>query len=128
MKNKFFVTSLVFILVLALSLPSKTHAQGVGSPFGGLVSFSIPCTCTPSLLWVWHTPLFLGGPIVATGPLVYSPFTTIPYPEYMFGVPGAWDLGTYIPGVQACWMYAVFFCFPLPSIGLMTMAGTSLPI
>ena len=127
MKNKYFLPFFISLsMILVLLVPSRTNAQV--APFGGFVNFSIPCTCTASLLWVWHTPLFLGGPIVATGPLVYSPFTTIPYPHYLFGIPGTWDLGSYIPGVQACWMYAGFFCFPLPSIGLMTLAGTSLGI
>lgn len=127
MKKKHFLTSLISLtLVGVLFLPSQTHAQVL--PFGGLVSFSIPCTCSAGMRWVWHTPLFLGGPIAITGPVVYSPFSTVPYPHYLFGVPSTWDLGSYIPGVQACWMYAVVACFPLYSIGLMTMTGTSVPI
>ena len=110
------------VLVFALSVPSFTHAQEL--PFGGLVSVSFPCTCSFTLA-VWFTPLYLGGPIVLSGPLVYSPYSTIPYANFLIGVPATWELGSYIPGVQACWMYYGVTCAPFPTIGVMTKVGTS---
>ena len=76
---------------------------------------------------IWFTPLYLGGPVAITGPLVYSPYSTIPYPYYMIGVPAVWHLGSYIPGVQACWMFVAVGCVPFPTLGLMTKVGTSRP-
>lgn len=99
--------------------------------FGGLINFDIPCTCPGTIgnLWIWHTPLFLTvSPSPLTGPLAWSPFYTIHYPMYFFGVPGSYDLGAYIPGVQACWLLIPAvppFCIPLVNIGLMTQEGTS---
>ena len=110
--------SFVFTLLPLQSI----HAQTL--PFGGLASFSVPCTCSGTM-WVWFTPLYLGGPAILTGPLVYSPYSTIPFAYYLIGLPGIWHLGSYVPGVQACWMYAAAGCFPLPSFGLMFMVGTN---
>ncbi|KKW15829.1 MAG: hypothetical protein UY54_C0003G0005 [Parcubacteria group bacterium GW2011_GWA2_50_10b] len=122
MKMKITALTLLFSFAVFFLPARPAHAQGL--PFGGLATFSIPCTCSATLA-VWFTPLYLGGPIVITGPIVYSPYSTIPYAYYMTGVPGVWHLGSYLPGVQACWMYAVAGCFPFPTIGLMTKVGTS---
>ncbi len=105
-----------------LLLPVSTSAA-VGLPFGGIAAFPLPCTCTGTVA-IWFAPLYLGGPIAITGPLVYSPYSTIPFANYMTGVPGVWHLGSYLPGVQACWMFGGITCFPFPTIGLMTKVGT----
>ena len=102
--------------------PTKAEAQLL--PFGGLVSFSFPCTCSFTLA-VWLTPLYLGGPIILSGPLVYSQYSTILYGNFLIGEPGTWELGSYIPGVQACWMYYGLTCAPFPTIGVMGEVGTS---
>jgi len=123
MKNKPYLSlTLILSLIFAFSLPSRASAQGL--PFGGLVTAFFPCTCSFTLA-VWFTPLYLGGPIVVTGPLVYSPYSTIPYGNFLVGVPGTWEIGSYLPGAQACWMYAGLTCFPFPVVGLMTKVGTS---
>lgn len=57
--------------------------------------------------------------------MVYSPYSTILYAYYNIGVPGTYALGSYTPGVQACWMYVVTGCIPLPAIGLMFQVGTN---
>jgi|SRR3989344_2662923 len=117
------ITSIFFISVV---LPlAKVRAQ-VELPFGGLANFPIPCTCSLTVA-VWFTPLYLGGPAAVTGPLVYSPYLTIPYAYYLVGVPGVWHLGSYIPGVQACWMYVGVACVPFPTLGVMTKVGTNRP-
>ena len=127
MKSKLIIVSIFFITCVGLFLPAlsvKAQVPIVERPFGGVVSFSLPCTCSGNL-WVWFTPLSLGGPVVVTGPLVYSPFYTTLYANFRIGVPTTWHLGSYLPGVQACWMYAVVGCFPFPATGLMTKVGTN---
>ena len=124
--RKQFITLIVLLTILVFFLPtSPVHAQTL-LPFGGLTSFPIPCTCSGTL-WVWFTPLYLGGPVVISGPVIYSPFSSLLFAYYMIGTPGTWNLGSYIPGAQACWMIAPppIGCFPLPATGLMFMVGTN---
>lgn len=124
MKKKPFLAFIIsLVLVGALSPTSSVRAQ-YESPFGGLVSFYYPCTCTANL-WIWFTPLYLGGPAVITGPMVYSPYATIPYANYQIGIPGTYHLGSYLPGTQACWMYIGYGCIIWSSVGLMTKVGTN---
>lgn len=127
MKKGHFPISLIFFALVGLSLPiSSAHAQGL--PFGGLVSFTLPCTCSGNLA-IWFTPLYLGGPVPVTGFLAYSPFSTIPYSHYKFGVPFTWHLGSYLPGVQACLMIVPKKgCVPFPVFGLINKVGTSFTI
>lgn len=111
-------------ITLFLTMSSPVSAQVTPElPFGGLVSLSTPCTCSGTL-YVWFTPLYISG-IPITGPLVYSPYSTILYAKFSIGVPSKWHIGTYLPGVQACWQYAAVGCVPIPSIGLMTKVGTN---
>lgn len=111
---------LSFIFFCAVTLPSPLHAQVM---FGGLDVWEIPCTCSP-FMYTWFTPLFL-GPVPVTGALAVPDTGTI-FPFYQL-FPSAWALGTYTPGVQSCWMYAVAGCFPLPVLGTMDpTTGTSL--
>jgi len=127
MKKKQFITLIISLTLVGLSLPVSSSAQTLPKllPFGGLVSSSVTCTCSPGNLWIWFTPLYLGGPVVITGPLVYSPFSTVLYGYYNIGVSGTWHLGDYTPGVQACWMYAGTGCVTVPSVGLMNKVGTN---
>jgi len=118
---------LVVLLVVSSWLlvgASAAQAQTGLLPFGGIVSFPTTCTCSGTI-WIWFTPLYLGGPVVITGPMIYSPYSTVLYGYYNIGVPGTWHLGDYIPGVQACWMYAGTGCVALPAIGLMSKVGTN---
>ena len=135
----------IFIVIL---IPTHINAQfrggrsgGTGGgasfqptlPFGGLVSYTIPCTCPSSIgnLWIWFTPLYLGAPVPATGSLVYVPYSSRLFAWFNIGIPATWHLGSYHPGVQACWMIIPppgVGCFPLPSAGVITQVGTSKPI
>lgn len=128
-KKTLIIFSLLLVLIVSAISPARSHAQAIGLPFGGYVNYSLPCTCSGTL-WVWFTPLYLGGPIIGAGPLVYSPFSTLLFSNYLIGVPGTWHLGSYVPGAQACWMIApppAVGCVPLPAAGVMTAVGTSLP-
>lgn len=117
---------LTMLIVGGLFLPLfSTRAQTL-LPFAGITTTIYPCTCSGTL-WIWYTPLWLGGPayIPSGGPMVYSPFSTILYAYYNIEVPGTYVLGSYTPGVQACWMYVVTGCVIFPSTGLMFQAGTN---
>jgi hypothetical protein len=112
---------LVAAFFFTLALPTHSHAQ---VPFGGLDVFEFPCTCSPYTYTVFF-PLYLGNPVPVTGVLAVPDAPTLFAFYELF--PSAWALGTYTPGVQACLMYAVAGCFPLPVLGVMTpYTGTSL--
>ena len=105
-------------------------------PFGGLVSYTVPCTCPTSAgnLWIWFTPLYFGSPFPAAGPLVYVPASSKPYSWFSVGIPGMWHLGTYTPGSQGSQSCEMLVpppgtgCFPLPSMGTIKFLGTTKPI
>lgn len=122
------------VVAVFLLYPPEIHAGSLPStlPFGGLVSYTLPCTCPSSAgnLWIWFTPLYFGAPAPAAGPLVYVPGASQLFAWYMIGTPGAWHLGSYTPGVQACLMIIPppgTGCFPWPSLGTITQVGTSKP-
>jgi hypothetical protein len=120
--------SILFFILTITILPLRAHALVPPlMPFGGWPDITpIPCTCSIGL-WSWFGPLYITGSIPLTGPLVYLPYSTLPLANYLITAPATPHLGSYIPGVQACWMYAVAGCFPLPSLGLMGFVGTGLP-
>lgn len=121
-------------MVVGVFLPlSRAEAQlgGLinGLPFGGLVNYTVPCTCPGSIgnLWIYFTPFWFSS-VPATGAVVYVPYTSQLYAWYHIGVPGTYHLGSYTPGVQACWMLLpppATGCFPLPAVGVINQVGTS---
>lgn len=105
----------------AIALPNTSHAQ---VPFGGLDVMTIPCTCGFVYNWHYFAPLFLNNPVPISGPLAAP--QAIAFPFYILH-PGAWALGLFTPGVQACWMYVGFGCAPLPSYGAISpLTGSSI--
>lgn len=92
--------------------------------FGGRAIYTIPCTCSAST-WAWFAPLFLTA-VPVTGPVVYVPYATVPFANYTPSVPSIEHVGGYMPGVQACWIYAGYTCITVPSVGVMTFVGTGL--
>ena len=104
----------------AFAFPSQSYAQ---VPFGGLIVYTVPCTCGFTVNYHWFAPLFI--PIPTTGPLA-APVTPNLFPFFILH-PGAWALGLYTPGVQSCWMYAAVACFPLPVLGTITPFTGSSP-
>jgi len=119
MKNIIFGSLFFFC---AMTFPSPSHAQ---VPFGGLDVFMIPCTCGGAYAWHFFSPLFL-GPAPVTGALAVSTVIPLAFPSYYLH-PGAWALGQYTPGVQACWMYIGYGCAMLSELGVISpFTGTSL--
>jgi hypothetical protein len=132
-KKSFLFLAFTVVLFAATLVPERAKAQITGgAPFGGLVVGVLPCTCPATLgnFWVSYAPLWFGS-APAVGALVYSPLTTKLHPLYQPVFPGKWHLGTYAPGVQACWMInpAVLVtgipCVPFPAAGIITSLGTS---
>jgi hypothetical protein len=114
---------LAIVVVGTLSAPQKVKAESVNQPFGGMVTFTLPCTCSANLA-IWFTPLWLGNKPF-TGFLVYNPASTVLYANYKIGTPTAWHLGLYIPKVQACYVIVPGGCVLVPSYGTMLYTGTS---
>ena len=120
----------VFIWITPVNLFAFSLGAGgmiPGLPFGGIVSFTIPCTCSKNL-WIWFTPLHISGKTIA-GPLIYQPGYTTLYGDFAIGIPGTWHLGSYIPvvGNGVCWQYVGTACVVMPNYGLINKLGTGLP-
>jgi hypothetical protein len=117
---KKFLLGLLFFF-FATTMPSVSSAQ---APFGGLEVAIFPCTCSLQFLH-YFAPLYL-GPIPIAGALTYPMGAPT---AFLFGLlkPGSWALGSYTPGIQACWVWAGKFCFPIPTFGhISPLTGTSL--
>lgn len=126
MKNNFLALSVSVILLVASFFAgfSVTKSQAVVPlGFGGQVVTWLPCTCSGSL-WIFYAPLKVPSSFPG-GPLNYAPYSTLTYSFYNMVTPGVWHLGTYMPGVQGCWIEAGFTCVPLPVLGQEIMVGTS---
>jgi hypothetical protein len=124
------ISNILAILVLTsfFLVPIRANALSLGLlGWGGLTSFTTPCTCSGAL-WIWYAPLY---PIqtfpLLSGALTYMPGQTILKAWGLIGVPTTWALGQFIPGLQVCLIGAPPACAPLPSLGHMYLVGTSNP-
>jgi len=121
-KKKLLAIIVSLTLIVGVSLPiSSTRAATL--PFGGMVVYSVVCTCSANY-WIFFAPLWLGN-VPTVGPLVYTPGLTILYQNFKIGVPGAWHLGGYLPIPSACRFYVLYTCIPFPAYGLINYTGTS---
>ncbi len=116
------LTSIILGLAI-LFTPFSAKAFGFGLPFGGLVTSVIPCTCSGGV-WISYTPLFLGSNIPTVGSLYFSPVSIL-YAWFQLGVPGTWNLGSFLPGPGACLIIVGEACSPLPAEGTIEYMGTS---
>lgn len=107
---------LVLLFGVTYSINVKP-ARAVGIPFGGLVTSMTYCTCSGNFLVALSLP--------RPGLYTYSPYSSFLFMNYLVA-PGSWLLGTYIPGVQACWFYVGAGCAPFPNLGVISMTGTTL--
>lgn len=130
LNKKLLILMVAILLISPVGAFAFTPGPGAfvpGLPFGGLVIFSEPCTCSDNL-WIWFTPLY-PGPLPPAGPLVYQPDFTTLYGNFAIGIPATWHLGSYTPivGNGACWIDIGGACVPRSNLGLMNKVGTSLP-
>lgn len=110
-------------LLVALAvfwMPVPSHAQ---VPFGGLEVLEFPCTCSP-FMYVAFAPLYIASVVPVTGSMA-DEYTHI-FAHFVPHV-GAWQLGYFTPGVQACWMYVGTGCAPLAVLGtILPATGSSI--
>lgn len=113
--NKFFIiTSLISITFLFFS---HTYAQEEpvvvnyqGTPFGGIITGLIPCTCSNNYL-IYVVDLVSRS---VKSIVVSPPFSRL-YLFYTFN-PGQWALGTFSPG-PICLVTTTTGCNEIPSDG-----------
>lgn len=131
-RKKIFI--LLSLIIFFWIIPASSSASGLGAgafvpglPFGGLVSFTLPCSCSANL-WIWFSPLHF-PPKTIVGPLIYQPGYTALYGDFAIGIPGTWHLGSYTPvvGNGVCWQYVGEACVVMPNLGLINKVGTGLP-
>ena len=122
-KKHTLLLSIIFFFVLittAYVVKIKRSEAALGVPFGGLVLWEYPCTCSPGTIMVYlslpRPGLYAVNP-TALGPLLFLDKVI---------APGSWLLGSYAPGVQSCIMYYGVTCAPFPVLGTITSTGTSL--
>ncbi len=121
----------IFCIVSAILIPMGVRAQLYQPPFGGLVAFVVPCTCSFGYYITYAILHPINYPWV-TRSLVFQPGVSIPHPhlEYMTTpTPTSWELGTFTPGGQ-CLVTApnpADPCIPIPADGTIFMAGASYP-
>ena len=100
--------------------PELVYAQGSGGflSFGGTIKSVTYCTCSNNML------LSIGPPV--GGLFVYQPGASVTYAYGQVYRSGPWTLGVYNSGAGACMMYVGVGCVRYPSIGMITMIGTSI--
>lgn len=104
-------------LAATLGLTAGAVKSVVTKPFGGKVVISTVCTCDPMTYHIQYTLPFYNPLPIQKGALDYSVAVSPPNSPagavggpatYSFynpiGPPGIYDLGDYVPAVQACYM------------------------
>lgn len=115
------ISAFLLGMIFYCSVPRSSQAQ---TAWGGLdVGDYYFCDCTEAV-YTWFEPLYLNSSIPLTGALTWYSGGSFIYENYYLH-PGAWGAGFYIPGLQACWYYAVYSCIPYPAIGHIYEAGSS---
>lgn len=128
--SKAIIGAFLVLVLIGVSIPKELYADGCPFPgcYGGYSDGSATyCTCSGYYYMVF-APLFVYGMpagtefagALAVPPVVaYSIFATSPAQKH---------IGTYVPGAQACYMYAVYGCYPLPTYGMvLPFTGVSVP-
>lgn len=113
-----FLATFLFIFLIWGSLYVEPAQSLGGVPFGGMVSFVQPCTCSCGAVVVVGPP--------RGGPFLYCPGFTRVYEYFQIPRVGVWLLGLYSPG-GTCLIWVGKLCVPAPiqPIGTIIMTGTS---
>lgn len=122
LKTKKISVALIFFLSIGMIPIGADALIPPLRPFGGTARTVYPCTCSKAS-YLYFAPLFLSA-IPVMGTMAFFQSGTYQYANYLGGSPKVQYLGAYMPGVQACWMYAGYSCYPLPTVGVMTFIGT----
>jgi hypothetical protein len=126
MKKTTKIKTIFSTMLLLMTFPMAVSAFSL--PFGGYNVFSAPCTCSPTVVYVWYWPFLPLSPVAGAPMAVAIPPTGIWYQNYDPVLPTTWSLGKYFPGVQGCWQYAGTACYPWPVVGYVYQVGSSLPL
>lgn len=106
--------------------PEKASAA-VGLPFGGFITYANPaiCDCPPGVVTSLFVALANNGAV--SNMLLNYVNGSEGFSYYNLPEPSVAVLGFYTPGVQSCWMYVGYFCYPIWSRGQITPeVGSSL--
>ena len=125
LENKTFkkiILSIFIAIILICGALAYSVNAGVGLPFGGKVFSSSYCTISQNFIVKMVSPI----PPYAVF-LIFQPGVSLLFRNFIPMVPLVWDLGTFIPGVGLCIMGVGDGSVILPTLGTMTMVGTSLP-
>jgi hypothetical protein len=129
---------IVFSVLFLGILTPRSHAFSFsalsGMPFGGFVSYIIPCTCSGAILLVFDR-LFIGLPTpIPSGALLYQLGSSRPYANFNAGTPRTWNIGAYrpVPAVQTMCMVGIPpacapAIAPVAGVGIIQYVGTSRP-
>lgn len=101
---------------------ARALSLGGGTPFGGLSTFVFYCTCSGNIAL---TITDLAVPTGGVKNLIYEPGATTLYQFYQIYREGVWTLGLWSPG-GVCTYYVGKGCMVYPTVGTMTMVGTSM--
>jgi len=117
---------------VTLGLTSTAVKAVAVHSFDGKVLLSTVCTCNPTTTHIQYAAPFNNPAPLTIGALDYSPLVSVPaspsgivggpatYANFKpTGPPGIYDLGDYVPTVQACYMYT-----PDSNGGHCELAGT----
>jgi hypothetical protein len=115
--------------MLAFMTPGSAHAQADCAHPGCFAGYSTSivtyCDCSGyyymafSPLYFYGSPAPIAGMLAVPPSVTYQNFATAPAQKYV---------GTYAPGVQACWINTSTGCIPLPTLGMvLPFTGVSAP-
>jgi hypothetical protein len=126
---------LVFFLVTLMAPAFQAKAAVTGLKFGGFARVVIPCTCPPFGFLITYGPFYNNSSIPTAGAL-YLPLKVRPYANFLPFVPTTVQLGSYIPGANACNIINPAAAvggappcpgIPLPALGTIRSVATSFP-
>ena len=112
---KYFYGLLIFLLI-GLIVFFATPKTSQAANFGGLVLFSLPCTCSFGL-WI------IVGPPKPTS-AIYSLFSSTLYKNFNPTI-GHWVLGNTYTRTGVCLVYAGVSCVPVGGGLIINKIGTS---
>lgn len=115
--------SLVGKILVTFGIAKIAHASAV-LPFGGVVYWAVPCTCTAGTIWmVGITPLpptYVTILSYVTGTQLFASYVPTPHAAQSF-------VGYYWAGVQMCYMLTPIGCPSVPNWGMISPeVGSSL--
>lgn len=114
--------SLLLVGITFLVPMSVAQALTPGLPFGGIITFVVPCVCSGNAV-IYNIPIGK----TSLPALIFQPGISVLYSFYQIYKPGTYILGTYGPPTPCIFLYLII-CAPwllTPAAPLIEMVGTS---